>query len=287
MINQSLRHLLRDCPAGLSCVFHSPRNWSRAREEKARGLRGAFTLIELLVVIAIIFILASILTPAFRSAREKANFATCLNNMHQISLAAQMYLNDHDEVFPPCADYASWRGQVGNTVADLQRVLNDYIGFNNGMGTNNMTSKIWICPTAVKYGRRQAFGDDPYILSCSPLTRSWGFYDITYRWNSLTTRDGQSMTGGFEWSMRAHPQSAKSLSQPSKAALFWEMPDYLPNYGLPHHGGYSDRMNCAFVDGHIQPVKVIPGAWPEETLWWYAAYGPGQGWDGIGNDPVN
>ncbi len=60
-------------------------------------MRKGFTLIELLVVIAIIAILAAILFPVFARAREKARQTSCLSNLKQIALAAQMYESDYDE----------------------------------------------------------------------------------------------------------------------------------------------------------------------------------------------
>ena len=59
-----------------------------------------FTLIELLVVIAIISILASMLLPALKNARETAQVASCLSKQKQLGLAFQMYANDYNGFWP-------------------------------------------------------------------------------------------------------------------------------------------------------------------------------------------
>jgi prepilin-type N-terminal cleavage/methylation domain-containing protein len=71
-----------------------------------------FTLIELLVVIAIIAILAAILFPVFAKAREKALQTTCTSNQRQIAAAIVMYMQDHEESFPPASADISWVSNI-------------------------------------------------------------------------------------------------------------------------------------------------------------------------------
>ena len=61
---------------------------------------AGFTLIELLVVIAIIALLAALLLPSLRRAREQAKVVGCMSNEHQMAVATTTYTVDHDGLYP-------------------------------------------------------------------------------------------------------------------------------------------------------------------------------------------
>ncbi|HEV2693487.1 MAG TPA: prepilin-type N-terminal cleavage/methylation domain-containing protein [Verrucomicrobiae bacterium] len=70
--------------------------------------RRAFTLIELLVVIAIIAILAAMLLPALGNAKESGKRIACTNNLRQLGLSMQMYVDDNHGVMPPRNAATDW-----------------------------------------------------------------------------------------------------------------------------------------------------------------------------------
>ena len=93
------------------------------------ALCEAFTLIELLVVIAIIAILAAMLLPVLGKAKSKAQDISCRNNLRQLQLCWNLYVDDNNQAMPPMSDWLnaasngaesrepSWA--VGDAVHDL------------------------------------------------------------------------------------------------------------------------------------------------------------------------
>jgi len=89
--------------------------------------RYGFTLVEILVVIAIIALLAALLFPVFARSRESSRRSACLNNLHQISTAFALYVQDHDERLPRQAilppegtNYTCWDVQLQSYLKDRQ-----------------------------------------------------------------------------------------------------------------------------------------------------------------------
>lgn len=67
-----------------------------------------FTLIELLMVIAIIAILASLLLPGLRKAKNTANRITCLGKQRQIATGIFMYAGDNNDILPQMIVTGTW-----------------------------------------------------------------------------------------------------------------------------------------------------------------------------------
>ncbi len=77
--------------------------------------RGGFTVIELTMVVAMIAVLISLLLPAVQQAREGARRMQCKNNLLNIGLALQQYVQTYDRFPPGCV----------NATAPVLNTLND------------------------------------------------------------------------------------------------------------------------------------------------------------------
>jgi prepilin-type N-terminal cleavage/methylation domain-containing protein len=124
------------------------------------------TLVELLVVIAIIGVLAALLLPAIQAARESARRSQCTNNLHQQSVAINLYADGRSGEWPALWhtararpwDNFSWRASVLPMLE--QQALYDSLEMRElPLGPKNRDAlatavEPFQCPSTPDYGRQ-------------------------------------------------------------------------------------------------------------------------------------
>jgi prepilin-type processing-associated H-X9-DG protein len=210
-------------------------------------------LIELLVVIAIVAIMAAMLLPALKNARESARRIKCLSNIRQATTASLMYADDHEGYMPPCQEEAAH--------------MLPYIGFpdeNTGRILNE--NHIFFCPSAAN--RPLAYGEwdpneGPYVFR-----GGWQCYGFNFHiqpppaWLPMDSWCPANIGNG-----EMHHEKLVS-----PGTTFWMIDAssnrfdvYTQFVAWAHH---KEGANASFVDGHCE--------WVPKQKWngWIAAGSP-------------
>lgn len=216
---------------------------------------SGFTLIEILVVIAIIALLVALLLPALANSKAEAQKIACANNIKQLSLAWQLYADDHDDTLVNnhginqtilqrenwVNNMQDWLTSEGNTNLALLRSgkLSPYLGDATG---------VFKCPS------------DKSIAQNGPRIRS-------YSMNSLVGDPGE-LTNKFNPQLVQFFRSAE-IPNPSHIYVFldehpgtindgffmnrWE--DYI--WGNLPGSYHKEAANLSFADGHIESHRWL------------------------------
>jgi len=211
-----------------------------------------FTLIELLVVIAIISILAALLMPAVRSARNKALKTYCGSNLRQIQLGWVMYIGDHDGYLVPNYTNAS-RGQPQWWWVDT--------AYQRGVDAYVQNYDVFACPASplevygprfpTKYGINSMTSFAPPRAS-KTAPQGPPYPGPVYPWPHEINLAHPVMTIAFidAGAESFDPKRSRYATSSTGAAQM--------SMNFPKHTGYwhDEHANFVLADGHIDSATI-------------------------------
>jgi prepilin-type N-terminal cleavage/methylation domain-containing protein/prepilin-type processing-associated H-X9-DG protein len=183
------------------------------RLEYCRFYKRGFTLVELLVVIAIIAILAGMLLPALSRAKEASKRISCVNNLHQLGMAAVMYVDDNENKYPPRARSNRWPTLL----------LQYYV-----------TTNLLVCPSDTANPTTQTNSvDAPDRADRSYIINGWNDY---FKYNTDPTVWARYQSGDASLVMPAN-----TITEPSQTILFGEKDHNSKHYYMDYES-YDDML---------------------------------------------
>ena len=211
---------------------------TKKRQASRRGID--FTLIELLVVIGIIAILAALLLPALRNARELAQRIVCASNLKQMHLVFYNYADSYG-YFP--------HRSVENLWTEKLRDFDPQVDYKKAGG-------ILHCPKAPEYGAGS--GAERYFPGCGVM-----YYGVC-NWPATPQAAPFTGTGVYppaKIGQVVNPSAtilqadtvAKNGSKPGYGFIYVQNVANYDNWFAARHNATD---NVSFTDGHVTPYNT-------------------------------
>ncbi|MFZ2657074.1 MAG: prepilin-type N-terminal cleavage/methylation domain-containing protein [Victivallales bacterium] len=237
-----------------------------------------FTLIELLVVIAIIAILAAMLLPALKMAKDVAKQTECMNNMKQVSLLSLLYADAYNGYFPPTTVLTSKWWYAPDFLLQCPPDFEGR-GFYPHVGISDpppAAYRVFLCPSRTV--TTSAFGGSPNFVYSGGIGISLGnqkLLRVRKPSETILSSDTCFATPGsvMDPDVWGEEPPAVSITYFLTPPLWMDANSRRPR-PMPRHIGKTLNIGC--VDGHAQSAKAkdvgfYQGATadPNNTkIWW-------------------
>ena len=231
--------------------------------------RCCFTLVELLVVVAIIAILAGLLFPALKKAKENAEGVVCGSDLRQIGIGINMYTVDNNSYLPVannglnywCDTIAAAEYVSVKTVVTGRGMLPTFVAISG----NNNGRNAFICPSTFSVANPLVPGFLSYGRSNVDTFCSYGATATNQRDDTAFSYSAGTTSGGAD-ADRLRCQSITKCGQPAGTIYLLDSPldnGYLPlTYAYYFYSSISFRhlngSNIMFGDMHVDTLRPSP-----------------------------
>ena len=263
-------------------------------------MKKKFTLIEVLVVVAIIGVLASLLLPSLKKARESARRATCINNQKQIGISFALYQDDNEGHYPIYGTDAdaniSWDDMLsdydGREISDADKLTEELRIDEYSVGSYLCGSNIQNRdPTLLKsYAINDSYsGDSVRGIAGWKDDAGWStaINDVVNTSNFIILNEVQfwsnKMGSTGAWGEGGPRDFADGLSV-SKVESKQKAEDKGGIKGFYIHDSKSYKMNFLFSDGHVE-YRSVPSTLGDGAYGFYD--GSGRNWSYFVDTPWN
>lgn len=152
----------------------------------------AFTILELILCVAVIAVLMAVLLPLLSNAKRGSYAAVCGNNLHQLSVAWLLYVQDNRDRLPQAQVQPEWRyggvdflGAERTPVLAASRPINRYVDSHAAIEADSATHRLFECPGDSGISLRAAERGGRAGSSILPFGSCFETFGTSYRANGL------------------------------------------------------------------------------------------------------